>query len=411
MNVIVIYDFGFINGGAGQVAVQSAKHLATLDIQVTYFSAVGPVDKIFENSNVRNVNLGIEDILNDKDRLRAMRNGIWNSYVSNEFGKLLDTFDSADTIIHIHGWSKAMSSSVFHLAKKRGFATLISLHDYFIACPNGGFFNFQKNEICTLKPMSTSCITCNCDNRSYVHKVWRVARQFVQNNIGRLPYDSSGYIEVSSFSGRILRPFLSKSAAIYRIENFINVPYEPKVDVSKNIFFTFLGRLSEEKGIQLFCEAINESETNNALVIGDGSLKVSLSEQYPGIEYTGWLSNNEVNENLKKSRCLIFPSLLYETGGLVVQEALALGVPCIVSDECAGASFIEDGINGLLFKRGSKDDLSKKINMMMDDDFVTTLSNNAFELYWKNPATIEKHCEQLMIAYSETLLNNRRQPK
>jgi len=42
-------------------------------------------------------------------------------------------------------------------------------------------------------------------------------------------------------------------------------------------------------------------------------------------------------------------------------EALASGLPCLVSDIAGNKEWIEDGINGWLFRDGDVDDLAEKI--------------------------------------------------
>ena len=76
----------------------------------------------------------------------------------------LDGFDPHKTIVHVHGWTKSLSSSVVQEALQRDFQIVISLHDYFVACPNGGFYNYKKKHICRLKPLSKACVLSNCDN-------------------------------------------------------------------------------------------------------------------------------------------------------------------------------------------------------------------------------------------------------
>ncbi|WP_283180096.1 hypothetical protein [Gemmobacter sp. 24YEA27] len=58
---------------------------------------------------------------------------------------------------------------------------VLHAHDYFLACPNGAFFDYRAGVTCDLSPMSLGCVTCNCDKRSAAQKLWRVARQAVQN--------------------------------------------------------------------------------------------------------------------------------------------------------------------------------------------------------------------------------------
>ena len=55
MKVIVVNDFAFVNGGAGQVAVTTAKLLAKKGHRVTFFSAVGPIGQ--ELKDVQNLSV------------------------------------------------------------------------------------------------------------------------------------------------------------------------------------------------------------------------------------------------------------------------------------------------------------------------------------------------------------------
>jgi len=77
----------------------------------------------------------------------------------------LEDFDSKNTIVHLHGWTKALSSSVVRECVDKNFSIVCTLHDYFVACPNGGFYNFRTHKICHLHPLSTRCVLENCDSR------------------------------------------------------------------------------------------------------------------------------------------------------------------------------------------------------------------------------------------------------
>ncbi len=112
----------------------------------------------------------------------------------------LKDFDPKNTIVHLHGWSKALSSSVVHECVERSFKVVCTLHDYFVACLNGGFYNFRTNNICYLHALSLPCVLENCDSRSYNQTIWRVARQIVQRQFGGIPGGISAFISVSNFS-------------------------------------------------------------------------------------------------------------------------------------------------------------------------------------------------------------------
>src|SRR3546814_355534 len=86
-----------------------------------------------------------------------MRISDWSSDVcSSDLG--LATVDRRETVVHFHQWTKAFSPSVFAAVADRGIPAVVSMHDYFLACPNGAYFNFPRNAPCSLRPLSPACI-------------------------------------------------------------------------------------------------------------------------------------------------------------------------------------------------------------------------------------------------------------
>lgn len=337
--VVVINDFNFVQGGASKVAIDTARLLKEENIDVYFFSVVNREDEKIEG--IKYVTTNQKEALKEKNKLKGIVNGIYNFKAKKELKKLLKTLDNKTTIIHVHGWTKALSSSVFDIAFKMNFKVILTLHDYFTACPNGGYFNYPKNDICHLKPLSWKCIKCNCDSRNYGFKLYRVLRQFVQNKIVKLNDKLEYAISISDFSEKILKPTLGKNTKITRIYNPIDIDENvEKVDPTKNEYYLYVGRVSKEKGVDLFCQAITELNYKG-IVVGDGDEKEKLEKQFPNIEFVGWKNSDEVKEYMKSARALIFPSRWYETAGLTILEAQSLGIPCIVSNNCAGIEFLD----------------------------------------------------------------------
>ncbi len=81
------------------------------------------------------------------------------------------------------------------------------------------------------------------------------------------------------------------------------------------------------------------------LWVGDGELHASLltvsrTHGAPPSTFTGFLNQSEVPRAFVAADCLVLPSDYGETWGLVVNEALASGLPAIVSDRCGCAEDI-----------------------------------------------------------------------
>jgi glycosyltransferase involved in cell wall biosynthesis len=401
MRVVVLHDYGYVNGGAAQVAISSLNRLAEAGLDITFVSGVGPVDPGINQSIVKTVNFGFHSLLGNPSRLQSALTGIWDPRCADRLRTLLLEYDPRDTLIHLHGWTQSLSSSVVNAAASLGFKVVCTLHDYFSVCPNGGLYNFPQRSLCRLQPMSIRCISCNCDSRSYAHKLWRVGRQVIQNEFGNVPDGIKYFITVSDYSESLLRPLLPSTARFFRVQNPIDIEKLPPASVGNHNAFTFVGRLSPEKGVDVFAAAAHMACVR-ASFLGSGEAAGKITAINPSAELLGWKDRAGVVRAIQSSRAIVFPSLWHETQGMVVLEAAALGVPAIVSDSCAAKEAIIDGETGLLFRSGDVSDLRAKL-ALLDRDFrlAARLGERAYEHYWSEPSTTELHVKQLISCYTQ----------
>ena len=401
-HIVILNDFGHINGGAGKVALDSAAALGRRGYRVTLLCAVLPVDPGLLRDNVRVECTEQFEIRADPDRLRAARQGIWNRKAVRALSAVLDGCDRANTIVHAHGWTKALSPACLHTALKRDFKVVVTLHEYFLACPNGGFFDYREQRICRRRPLSLGCMAANCDSTSYAEKLWRIGRQMVQRDFIRAPRDIRHFITVSAFSRDVIGAFLPQTSAIYPVPNPIDAGREPPIDVAANRGMLYVGRMAQEKGVMTLARAAQGAGLPVAYV-GDGICRESVNRINPRAICTGWVDGEEVKRHMRLARALIFPSEWYETQGLVVLEAAAMGLPAIVSDACAAREMVVDGVTGLWFRAGDERDLAAKMALLEDPEFVKRLGVAAFERYWQLPFTMERHLEALEQCYERIL--------
>ncbi len=391
--IVVVNDFNYVQGGASKVAIDTAQCLHEKGYNVIFFSGTYKENE----KTYKQISTQQRECLSDgiKGAIRSIR----NIKVEKEFSKLLDSLDNKSTIIHIHGWTKSLSSVVFKIANKKNFKIVLTVHDYFTACPNGGFFNYKKRTICKYTPLSPRCMLCNCDSRNYFFKLYRTIRQKYQNSI--IKKTKMHCIYISDFSKNILKDSWIAKNDSKRINNPVDITKQKFKDSSANEYYAFLGRISKEKGVDIFCKAITECGLKG-IVIGDGSELNSLKRKYPEIEFTGWKNTNEIQEILKKVRILVFTSLWYETMGLTVLEAKANGIPAIVGNTTAASEYIINGRNGFVFKTGDVEDLKIKLSLC-DDKTVSLLSKTSYDMYWKKPFDKENYVKELINYYLKIL--------
>lgn len=350
--IVLVNDFGSMEGGASAVAIETALTLKNLGVNVCFFCGSGPICEDLKDEEIEIGCLNEQSIGEKASKIEAIIKGIWNKRALKEFSRFLSNKNPSNTIVHIHSWTKVLSSSIFYVAYKMGFSVLLTVHDYFSVCPNGGFYNYQKKVICKKKPMSPSCVISNCDRDSYVYKIWRILRQIVQDKNVR--YSRRLNIAfVSDFQKEILTPYLSAQDKCSVLPNPIGPISDPACKAVE-LAFLFIGRLSPEKGPDLFCEAVS-SLNERGIVIGDGKMREALEQAYVDkhIEFCGWINPADMGARIPPNSVLVFPSRLYECAPITPIQCLEKGIPCVVPYECAASEYILEGHNGYCFHTGS----------------------------------------------------------
>jgi glycosyltransferase involved in cell wall biosynthesis len=247
--------------------------------------------------------------------------------------------------------------------------------------------------------MGASCILTHCDARMPAHKAWRLVRSLVQDKAGGLPRDIGTFVFVSDFSRSIIEPHLPKGSRCLTVGNPVDVPRSEPAPVAAASDALFVGRLSAEKGPILFAKAAAMAGVR-PVFIGDGQLKDAVQACNPSAVLRGWLPRSDVFAAMQASRCLVLPSLWYETQGLVVAEAAALGVPAIVPDSSAARDMVVDGVTGHWFTGGDTDDLARKLSLLKDPTHAETLGRAAHQRFWQNPITLDRHLDSLERLYA-----------
>lgn len=138
--------------------------------------------------------------------------------------------------------------------------------------------------------------------------------------------------------------------------------------------FGYLGRLVKIKQVDKIIEALRLIFCSNSnvelIVVGDGSERKPLEEAAEGlpVRFEGALFGDEKIDMLHKIDCLVLYSS-YEPWGLVVNEALAGGVPVILSDKVGARRDLVEALpaTGMVAKWDDVADLAEKMRMMMAD--------------------------------------------
>jgi glycosyltransferase involved in cell wall biosynthesis len=138
----------------------------------------------------------------------------------------------------------------------------------------------------------------------------------------------------------------------------------------------FAGRLYKLKGVtDLLHAAAKLTNYDNLQIVLAGSLADTdyVSELRAetdrlnltgAVTFRGILRKAELLAELSECAVLVLPSY-QETAPVVIQEAMAAGVPIVASNICGIPYQIDDGKSGLLFPPGNVDALAEKLDLML----------------------------------------------
>ena len=136
------------------------------------------------------------------------------------------------------------------------------------------------------------------------------------------------------------------------------------------LVFLFVGKFIEKKRPVDTISAmarVSPGRKVHLLMVGDGELKESCRsaalEVGVPVSFAGFLNQSRMPDAYAAADVLILPSGFQETWGLVVNEAMASGLPAIVSDKVGCApDLVIPGVTGETFPSGNLAALAERID-------------------------------------------------
>ena len=190
-------------------------------------------------------------------------------------------------------------------------------------------------------------------------------------------------LAVSSFLKNELHELGADEARVSVVHNGVDKKQAPSGSEKRIIF---IGSLVWQKGVDILLEAyssINElKEDVELLIVGDGPEKRKLIElskklELNDVEFKGYVE--DLSPLFTKNSVLVLPSRA-EGFGIVILEAMAMGVPVIASRVGGIPEIIVNEENGLLFEPESVKNLRDYIIKMFEEsDLRKKLAKNGLK--------------------------------
>ena len=180
---------------------------------------------------------------------------------------------------------------------------------------------------------------------------------------------------------------LNKKTKCLTVPNFIKDIKDIK-DIERKKQIISVGRLSVEKGFDRLLLIWEKFLVNNEgyilKIVGDGEEKEKLIQLAKSLDisdsvvFTGFLSNDEVIEEIRKSKIYVMTSL-QEALPMVLIESISKGTPVVAYDVRVGPrAIIKEGHSGFLIKENDIEEFIKKMDFLIkEDSLYNNMSNDA----------------------------------
>ncbi|MEK6943396.1 MAG: glycosyltransferase family 4 protein [Nanoarchaeota archaeon] len=186
---------------------------------------------------------------------------------------------------------------------------------------------------------------------------------------------------------------------------------------SKNKLLVFVGRLSDQKGLQYVIEAmpaiLSHDDSVKLIVIGEGPYekelrqKIKLNSVQGNVDFLGALPSSDVSKYYNMADIFILPSLSNKTGtealGLSLLEAMSSGC-AVIGTDVGGIKFvIKNSVNGIIIKQKSSDKISKAVVSLLDNPKKRELLGKNASAFVKNNYSWQEISKKFEDLYKKVL--------
>lgn len=387
-----------------------------------YYQQPGGEDQVFRDESELMESRGHEvwryerhnDEIEHLSRMAAARKTFWNREVYQELSRKFRAF--RPDVVHFTNTFPLLSPAAYRAAAEAGAAVIQSLHNFRLICPGSLLLRDGKPcEKCVGRTLAWPAIRYRCYRDSLAATAVTAGMNAWHRSRGTWTRYVSRFIALTEFAKN---RFVAGGLAAEHLRVKPNLvqpsgdsPPNPPADNSEPRAL-FVGRLSEEKGIEVLLESWRRiAGTCRLDIVGDGPWREQaqrLASALPGTRCHGRLDGPAVRRMMWESDVVIVPSLAYETFGLVVVEAFSTGTPVIVSNHGSLAELVEPGQTGLHFEAGNPLDLATQVQKILADSQTRKRMGEQALVEYHRRYTPDRNYDLLMEIYLEAMRETHR---
>lgn len=332
-------------------------------------------------------------------KVRAFASGLYAREAVQAFAAQLDSL--RPDLVHVHELYPLITPWVLPACHRAGVPVVMSAYDYRLTCPTHN--HYRDGQVCTrcLDSSEWACVRHNCRG-SLPESLAYAARNAVASHFDLFRRHVAMFLTPTSFSADWLVTHAGiEPGRVRAIACAVDLA-EQSVDPGLGRYGGFAGRMVAEKGVQVLTAAAHLAQLPVRLALG-ASEDLSRHADDAWVSHLQTRSRAELATFYAGARFLVVPSIWFETGPLVVGEAMGHGLPVIASDIGALAQMVAHERTGLLFRTGDAEDLARQMRRLWDDPALCRrLGEAAREHAWRT-ASPAAHGEAVLQAYARVL--------
>ena len=331
-----------------------------------------------------------------------------NREIRNEILKIIK--DKNIDIVHFHNVFPLITPFVYRFLKKHSNVKIVqTIHNFRFVCPSGLFFHNGKIcKSCLVTRNFKPCISTKCYRDSRLFSV--LYSYLIKKTAISVRNDIDLCLTLNEFAKSILVQAGFKDDKIKVRGNSLPDIHECKRLEGKH--YLFIGRISQEKGLENAIKAFVKLPECDFMIAGTGPLYEELQEKYKdneNIKFAGFTDGETKQKLFMHAKAVIIPSIWYENFPMVVIEAFRYGIPVISNAWGAIDGIATNNVNALL--AGTESDTEQErieniINAVKtfenDEAFRIRLADNARKTFLEEMET-EKSIANLINIYKELI--------
>ncbi len=330
---------------------------------------------------------------------------VWNRDKAAEMTALVARHQPQ--VVHFHNTFPLMSPAAYYAAGSAGAAVVQTLHNFRLLCPGALLYRDGRAcHDCVGRRFALPGIRHGCYRNSRAATAVTAIANSAHRAMGTYESEIDAYVALSPFAHEMFVNGGLPAEKLHVKPNFVHP--DPGARGGGGGYATFVGRLSQEKGLPVLLEAWKQLKDGPRLkIIGDGPLAAQVAAAAvadPLIEWLGRRSMAEIYDIVGGADLHVFPSQCYETFGRVAIEAFAVGTPVVASGHGAMADIVgPNGRLGALFTPGDANSLAREIRRLYGSAGLRTSMRTAVREEFELKYTGHRNYQRMMQIYAAAL--------